>query len=90
MSAGASAATTACEVGTQSISPITKMKMTSAITGAVPFQFRSRNGRPIIGIAIPSFRDAGTFAVQRVSRNWNTVTKKGLTIISTPQAAGAR
>ncbi len=59
MSAGASAATTACDVGTQSISPITKIRITSAITGAEPFQFRSRNGTPIIGIARPSFSDAG-------------------------------
>ena len=90
MSAGASAATTAWEVGTHSISPTTKMKMTSAITGADPFQFRSRNGRPIIGIATPSFTEAGTCDVQRVSRSWNTVTSSGLTIIRMPQAAGAR
>src|SRR4051812_16749741 len=90
MSAGASAATTACDVGTHSISPITKTKITKAITGAEPFQLRSRNGTPIIGIATPSFSDAGTCAVQRVRRSWKTVTSSGLTIISTPHAAGAR
>src|SRR5260221_10923140 len=90
MSAGASAATTACDVGTHSISPITKSRITNAITGADPFTFRSRKGTPISGIATPSFAHAGIDAVQRVSRNWNTVTSRGLTIISTPHAAGAR
>src|SRR6478736_51827 len=90
MSAGASAATTACDVGTQSISPITKIRITTAITRADPFQFSSRNGTPIIGIASPSFSEAGTFDVQRVSRSWKTVTSSGLTITSTPHAAGAR
>src|SRR4051812_11590015 len=90
MSFGARAATTACEVGTQSISPITKMKITSAITGALPFTLRSRNGSPIIGIATPSFTADGIPAVHRVNRSWNTVTSSGLTTIRMPQAAGAR
>ena len=66
------------------------MKMTSAITGADPFQLSSRNGRPIIGIATPSLSDGGIGADQRVSRSWKSVTSSGLTIISAPQAAGAR
>src|SRR4051812_33919334 len=90
MSGGASDATTACDVGTHSISPITKTKMTIAITGALPFQLRSRNGSPIIGIAIPSLTEGGMLTVQRVRRNWKSVTKSGLTIISAPHAAGAR
>ena len=60
MSAGANAATTACDVGTHSISPITNSTITSAITGAEPLTFRSRNGTPISGIATPSFSEAGT------------------------------
>ena len=90
MSAGASAATTACDVGTQSISPVTKITITSAITGADPFQLSSRNGTPIIGIARPSFNDAGMCATRRVSRSWNTVTKSGFRIISNPHTAGDR
>src|SRR3954452_13070506 len=90
MSAGASAATTACEVGTQSISPITKMTITNAITGADPFAFSSRNGTPIIGIASPSFKDAGTWATRRVRRSWNTVTNSGFRIIKQPHTAGDR
>ena len=90
MSAGASAATTACEVGTQSISPTTKIRITSAITrgGAVPVQEQERD-------AHHRHRDAelqrsGHVDVQRVSRSWNTVTSSGLTIIRMPHAAGAR
>ena len=64
MSAGASAATTACDVGTQSISPMTKMTITTPITGADPFTFSSRNGTPIIGIARPSFTEAGMCATR--------------------------
>src|SRR5258707_15575638 len=90
MSAGASAATTACDVGTHSISPITKSTITNPITGADPLTFSSRNGTPISGIATPSFVHAGIDDVQRVSRSWNTVTNNGLRTISTPQAAGAR
>src|SRR5258708_34734541 len=90
MSAGASDATTACDVGTHSISPTTKSRITNAITGADPFTFRSRNGTPISGIATPSFAHAGIEAVHRVSRSWNTVTSSGLTTISTPHVAGAR
>src|SRR3954464_4971352 len=90
MSAGASAATTACDVGTHSISPITNNTITSAITGADPFTLRSRNGTPINGIAMPSLTDAGTAAARRVRRSWKTVTSSGLRIISTPHAAGAR
>src|SRR5581483_11931813 len=90
MSAGASAATTACDVGTHSISPSTKTAMTSATTGTEPSTFRSRNGTPIIGIARPSFTDAGTRATRRVSRSWKSVTDTGFRIIRNPQAAGAR
>src|SRR5579871_6046136 len=90
MSAGASAATTACEVGTHSISPVTKITITTAITPAEPFQLSSRNGTPIIGIARPSFTAAGTVTVQRMSRSWSTVTRSGFRIIRKPHAAGAR
>src|SRR3954465_5247167 len=90
MSAGASAATTACEVGTQSISPITNSTITKAITNADPFTFRSRNGTPISGIATPSFTDGGTEVVHRVSRSWKSVTEIGLRIMIAPHAAGAR
>src|SRR4029077_7371158 len=90
MSAGARAATTACEVGTHSISPITKSKITNAIVKADPFTFRSRNGTPISGIATPSLSEAGIDTVQRVSLSWKKVTSSGLTIINAPQAAGAR
>ena len=90
MSACASAATTACDVGTQSISPVTKITITTATTAADPFQLRSRNGTPIIGIARPSFTEAGMPAVQRVRRSWKSVTESGLRIIRIPHAAGAR
>ena len=56
---------------------------------AVPVQEQERN-------AHHRHRDARASAtarrahVQRVSRSWKTVTSSGLTIISTPQAAGAR
>jgi hypothetical protein len=90
MSAGASAATTACDVGTHSISPTTKSTMTNAIVKADPFTFSSRNGTPMSGIATASLGAAGTAAVQRVSLSWKSVTSNGLTIINTPHAAGAR
>ena len=91
MSAGASAATTACEVGTQSISPITKTTITSAITGGRAVHVRGAGtARPSSASRPPSFSDDGTHAVQRVSRSWNDVTSSGLTIIRKPHAAGAR
>ena len=68
----------------------TKRAITRAITSAEPLTFRSRNGTPISGIAIPSFIEAGTRAVQRVRRSWKSVTASGLRIIKAPQAAGAR
>ena len=90
MSAGASAATTACDVGTQSISPMTKIRITSAITGAEPFRSGAGTARPSSASRRRASPTAGCRAVHRVSRSWKTVTSSGLTIISTPQAAGAR
>src|SRR5262249_56880384 len=52
MSAGAMAATTACEVGIQSISPKTKSRITTAAVGTVPESVSNRNGAPISGNAI--------------------------------------
>src|SRR5205823_9301643 len=81
---------TACDVGTQSISPVTKITITRAITPAEPFQFSSRNGSPIIGMARPSFTDGGMLDVHIVSRSWKSVTSSGFVIMSKPHAAGAR
>src|SRR5881275_1940902 len=90
MSGGANAATAACEVGIQSISPITKTITTTSTTGTAALSGSSRNGRPISGIATPSFTEPGTPAVQRISRNCTNATSAGFTITSTPQSEGAR
>src|SRR5215217_9387697 len=90
MSAGANEATAACEVGIQSISPSTNTVTTTSTTGIAALIGRRRNGSPISGIAIPSLTAAGTPTVQRMSRSWKTVTRRGFTITITPQSAGVR
>src|SRR5581483_7465316 len=85
MSAGAIAATTACDVGIQSISPITKMNTISTITGSEPSTFINRNGTPISGSATPSLSAGGMLSVQRVTRTWNAVTMIGFTTSAMPQ-----
>src|SRR5947207_729399 len=78
-------ATAVCEVGTQSISPITNRNRISITTGSASFTASSRNGNPISGSPIASFAAAGTEATRSVSRNWKNVTRKGLTITRKPQ-----
>ena len=60
MSAGASSATTAWDVGTQSISPTTNTTMTKRIAARQCVQTRSRNGSPITSSATTSFGAAGS------------------------------
>jgi len=62
MSAGAMRATTACEVGIQSISPITNTKITAATIGSAPVCVSARNGSPMSRIAVERFSAAGTNA----------------------------
>ena len=90
MSGGASAATTAWDVGTQSISPKTKIRITSTITGAEPFQFRSRNGTPIIGIAMPSFTDGAMSRSPPREPQLEEGDQQRVDDHQSPQAAGAR
>ena len=58
-SAGASPATIACEVGTHSISPSTKTRISSATTGMAELTDSSTNGQPISSIATTSRGAAG-------------------------------
>src|SRR5581483_5453585 len=88
MSSGASAATIACEVGTQSISPITNTTITQTNIASDPLQSRNRNEPPITSIAVTSFGPAGNRADQRVTRSWNSVTRTGLMITMNPQVDG--
>src|SRR4029450_8443763 len=90
MSGGAIRATTACDVGIQSISPMTNTKMTTATTGNAPVFVSARNGSPISRIAVDSFTEAGTCAVRAVMRNWKSVTMIGLTTTRNPHVDGAR
>ena len=89
-SAGASRAAIPCDVGTQSISPMTKTVMTKANVGIDPFSDRSRNGKPISSIAAASFGAAGMCSTRRVSRSWKIVTRAGLMITRKPHVDGER
>ena len=82
-------ATTACEVGIQSISPITNTKITPATTGSAAVFVSTRNGRPISRIAVESFTAAETCAVRAVTRSWKSVTIAGFTISRKPHVDGA-
>src|SRR5262249_23345089 len=84
-SGGANPATADCEVGTQSISPITNRTRIRITTGSESFTDRSRNGKPISGRPTASLVAAGTEATRSVSRNWKKVTRAGLTIKRKPQ-----
>ena len=83
-SGGASPATADCEVGTQSISPITNSKRISITTGRESFTDKSRNGKPISGRPTASLVAGGTDATRSVSRSWKKVTSAGLTIRRKP------
>ena len=89
-SAGASPATTDCDVGTHSISPMTNRKITSSTTGTAALTESSVNGTPMSGIATASFTHGEMCSTARVRRSWQNVTMSGLTMTSTPHAAGAK
>ena len=55
MSSGASPATIAWEVGTQSISPVTNTSSTTANIATEPLSSRNRNEPPISSIAVTNF-----------------------------------
>src|SRR5262245_65843738 len=88
MSPGASAATMACDVGTQSISPTTNTSITQTNIATEPLQSRNRNEPPMSSIAVTSLRPGAKPADQRVTRNWNSVTSSGLMITMKPQVEG--
>src|SRR3954468_23610260 len=88
MSGGDSRATIDCEDGTQSISPITKMKTTSATTGIDADTSSSRNGSPISGSPTASFSQAGYGSVQGIRRSWKNVTTIGFITTRNPHVAG--
>src|SRR2546423_2210362 len=88
-SAGAKRATTDWDVGTQSISPITKIVTRAATTTTLSASERTRKGKPISGIATASLTDGETCATARVSRSWPRVTNPALMMIRKPQIAGA-
>ena len=89
MSAGASCATTACDVGTHSISPITKTTITKRIAQSAFVKTSRRYGSPITSSASTSFGAAGIAPAARVSRTWKSETRSGLTQTRKPHAAGS-
>src|SRR6188472_936929 len=89
MSCGASSATTACDVGTQSISPITNTTTTVTTASTECDATSSRYGSPITSSATTSFGADGTPAVARVRRTWNSVTRSGLIQTRKPHAEGS-
>ena len=89
-SSGASPATTVCDVGTDSISPMTKTTIIATTSGIADDTLKSRNGRPMSSIAPKSFGAAGMGADQRMTRIWKNVTSSGLTITRKPQAHSSK
>ena len=90
MCGGAIWAAIACEVGIQTISPMTKTTITAAITATWLEASNARNGRPISRVAVAS-RGAGAMRLlARVSRSWERTTRAGLIITSRPQVEGDR
>ena len=84
-SSGARPATAVCEVGTQSISPITNTNRISSTTGSAAFTESSRKGSPISGSPTASLTPAGTAATRWVSLSWKKVTRSGFMIKRKPQ-----
>ena len=76
MSAGAIRATTACEVGIQSISPITNTKITAATTGSAPVCVSARNGGSISRIAVRQLHCRQHGATQRLRRSCSSTQSK--------------